>query len=334
MTPPAALIFAISICAAASAGASNGAMLFVRSTAAPITIGGPVAWRPWRRWQRRPPEPRRTADERDRAIPARSPSFVVEIVRRRREPRRLLPRREHHSAAAGEQLANREHLQVDLRALANMPFWRSSRSRTAGPARPRPRRHGKVERVARTAVRPARRAEDVADVDAGERREPRDDLVERGRTRHCRVRTGVEEQMAASASIGLRRSGVRCGDSSSSSPASLIQLRARTGAQPLASRASMRDRAPASLREHRIEPVPASGGPCRRGGRPRPGHRPTASASIRSARSSAGPDAGGEGSARAGRRERGSTRCRWKSLAPVEHRHRPSELQLPDADPM
>ena len=42
-TPPAALIFLISICAASSAGASNGAMFFVRSIAAPITIGFPAA---------------------------------------------------------------------------------------------------------------------------------------------------------------------------------------------------------------------------------------------------------------------------------------------------
>src|SRR5438105_3977011 len=41
-TPPLALILAISICAAASAGASNGAMPFVRSIAAPITIGLPA----------------------------------------------------------------------------------------------------------------------------------------------------------------------------------------------------------------------------------------------------------------------------------------------------
>src|SRR5437868_11760763 len=44
--PPLALIFAISICAAASAGASNGAMFLVRSTAAPITIGLPAAGLP------------------------------------------------------------------------------------------------------------------------------------------------------------------------------------------------------------------------------------------------------------------------------------------------
>ena len=43
LTPPAALIFAISIFAASSAGASNGAMFLVRSMAAPITIGLPVA---------------------------------------------------------------------------------------------------------------------------------------------------------------------------------------------------------------------------------------------------------------------------------------------------
>src|SRR5438874_6680704 len=45
-TPPAALILAISACAAPSAGASKGAMFLVRSTAAPITIGVPAAGLP------------------------------------------------------------------------------------------------------------------------------------------------------------------------------------------------------------------------------------------------------------------------------------------------
>src|SRR2546427_3078668 len=40
LTPPLALIALIWICAARSAGASNGAMFLVRSTTAPITIGG------------------------------------------------------------------------------------------------------------------------------------------------------------------------------------------------------------------------------------------------------------------------------------------------------
>ena len=40
--PPAAASFFASICAPASAGESNGFMLLVRSTAAPITIVGPA----------------------------------------------------------------------------------------------------------------------------------------------------------------------------------------------------------------------------------------------------------------------------------------------------
>src|SRR4051794_7363729 len=42
--PPALASFAASICAPASAGESNGFMLLVRSTAAPITIVGPLAF--------------------------------------------------------------------------------------------------------------------------------------------------------------------------------------------------------------------------------------------------------------------------------------------------